>query len=381
VTPRTLPALSLVLLGAAIMAIGARPTAAQDGPTTQAGVAVYVGDELLKDYRPTPSLVTKVTAVERPKFPAVDVHCHWFMQQDPQFLLAQMDKLGVKRAVNLSGGHGAQLDAMLKKFHAAAPDRLLILANVDFRKIDEPAFAADAIEELRRARANGVSGLKVFKSLGLTVRDKSGSVVAVDDPRLDPIWAVCGELKMPVLIHAADPVAFFRPVDRFNERWMQLKRHPDWSFHGPAFPSYDVVQRQMLNVVARHRATTFIAAHLANSGDDLARLAGWFDANPNLVADLSGRVPELGRQPYAARRFLTKYADRVLFGTDRYPGRPDQPRYAIYYRFLETDDEYFDYYDHPFPPEGEWKIYGVFLPDDVLRKIYHENAERALGLR
>lgn len=353
---------------------------AQDEGDPPAGQAVYVGNELLKDYRPASSLVTKVTDVTKPRFPVVDVHCHWFIQQDPQFLLTQMDKLGVRRAVNLSGGYGRQLEAMLKKFRGVAPDRLLVLANVDFSKIDEPTFPLDAVAALRRARADGVSGLKIFKSLGLTIRDRTGSVVPIDDPRLDPIWAVCGELKMPVLIHAADPLPFFQPVDNRNERWMQLKRHPDWSFYGPQFPSYDAVLRQLLNVVRRHRETTFIAAHLANSGNDLPKLAAWFDENPNLVADLSGRVPELGRQPYAARKFLIKYADRVLFGTDRYPGRPDQPRYAIYYRFLETDDEYFDYYDNPFPTEGEWKIYGVFLPDDVLREVYAGNAERVLGI-
>jgi predicted TIM-barrel fold metal-dependent hydrolase len=268
---------------------------------------------------------------------------------------------------------------MLSKFTAVAPDRLLIFANVDFKRIDELDFGKAAAAELEHARELGARGLKIFKSLGLTIKDMSGQVVAIDDPRLDPIWDICGKLKMPVLIHAADPVAFFRPVDRRNERWMQLKRHPDWSFHGPGFPTYEQVLAQQDRMIARHPQTVFISAHLSNSGEDLARLSRWLDETPNVYVDISGRVPELGRQPYAARRFLIRYQDRVLFGTDRYPGRADQPRNRIYYRFLETDDEYFDYYDHPFPPEGEWKIHGVFLPDEVLRKIYHENAERALA--
>ena len=160
---------------------------------------------------------------------------------------------------------------------------------------------------------------------------------------------------MPVLIHSADPPAFFKPVDKNNERWMQLKRHPDWDFARPGFPGYDRLLTELTSVVGRHPETVFIAAHLANSSEDLAKLSAWLDRYPNLYADLSGRVAELGRQPYAARKFLLKYQDRICFGTDRYPGRPDQPREKIYYRFLETDDEYFDYYDNPFPTEGDWK--------------------------
>jgi predicted TIM-barrel fold metal-dependent hydrolase len=211
------------------------------------------------------------------------------------------------------------------------------------------------------------------------VKDKSGRVVPIDDERLDPVWARCGELGMPVLIHSADPIAFFMPVDRRNERWMQLKRHPDWSFHGVEFPRYEEVLAQHNRVVKRHPKTTFVSAHLANSGENLVQLARWLDQMPNLYVDLSGRVSELGRQPYAARTFLIQYQDRVLFGTDRYPGRADQPRHRVYYRFLETADEYFKYYDHPFPPSGDWRIYGVFLPDEVLSKIYAGNADRILG--
>jgi hypothetical protein len=300
------------------------------------------------------------------------------MQQDPQALLKAMDALGIETAVNLSGGHGETLDAMLGRFHATSPQRLLIFANIDFTQVDSPSFSRDVVTSLEQSKAKGAAGLKIFKDLGLTIRDGSGKLVAIDDPRLDAIWEACGRLKLPVLIHSADPIAFFQPVDARNERWMQLKRHPDWSFFGPEFPTYLDVLAQHNRVLARHRRTVFISAHLANSGEDLARLSTMLEDHGNLYVDISGRVGELGRQPYAARKFLIKYQDRVLFGTDRYPGRPDQPRYKIYYRFLETGDEYFDYYDHPFPPEGEWKIYGMSLPDEVLAKIYRDNAERAL---
>lgn len=354
-----------------------RPSDASTEPAI--GTAVYVGDEMVRDYQPEPALVTKQTRVERAKFPAVDVHCHWSLRQDPQQLLAAMDELGVARSVNLSGGYGAQLEQHLERFTKVAPDRLITFANLDFDQIDDPAFGEKMAAFLEDAHQKGARGLKIFKNLGLTVKDKSGRVVPVDDPRLDPVWARCGELGMPVLIHSADPIAFFQPTDRFNERWMQLKRHPSWSFHGPEFPRYEEVLAQHNRVIKRHPKTTFISAHLANSGENLVQLSRWLEEMPNLYVDISGRVSELGRQPYAARKFLIDYQDRVLFGTDRYPGRPDQPRHRVYYRFLETADEYFKYYEHPFPPSGDWRIYGVFLPDEVLKKIYSENADRILG--
>jgi len=345
------------------------------------GPAVFVGETVLKPYDPTPALVTKVTRVDRPKFPATDIHAHWPASVEPAALLAAMDDLGVERSVNLSGGFGPQLDQMLSRYHDASPGRLAIFANIDFSRIDAPTFASDHVAMLERGRARGLAGLKIFKNLGLTIRDASGRLVAIDDPRLDPIWAACGRLKLPVLIHSADPAAFFAPVDEHNERWLQLKRHPDWSFHGDRFPSREEVLAQRDRVIARHRGTTFIGAHLGDHGEDLSALEQRLAAHPNFVVDLSAREAELGRQPYTARRVLIRWQDRVLFGTDRYPGRLDQPRHRLYYRLLETDDEYFKYYDHPFPPTGEWRVYGLHLPDGVLAKIYQRNADRVLGWR
>lgn len=363
----------------------AGPPKVRPGPTTEKpdevpiGRAVYVGDELMTDYRPRPALVTPVHLIEKPKFPVVDVHCHWSLQQTPEQLIAAMDALGVTRAANLSGGWGDTLDQQLARFHDYAPDRLVIFATLDYDGLDEPGWGERTAEYLETMHARGVRGLKVWKNLGLTLRDATGELVKVDDPRLGPVWAKCGELKMPVLIHSADPSPFFEPTDQFNERWMQLQRHPDWSFYGPQFPPKADVLTQRDRMIARHPETTFIGAHVGDDAEDLAASAARLDAMPNFYCDFSGRVGELGRQPYAARRFLIDYQDRVLFGTDRYPGRPDQPRYTIYYRFLETADEHFDYYDNPFPPSGDWKIYGVFLPDEALRKIYGGNADRLLG--
>jgi predicted TIM-barrel fold metal-dependent hydrolase len=343
------------------------------------GTAVYVGDEMILDYRPQPALSVEQTRVEQAKFPAVDVHCHWTLEQDPQAMLQAMDRRNITRAVNLSGGWGDKLDRMLERFRDADPERFLIFCNIDWSLIDEPDFGERMVAFLEEARSKGVAGLKIFKDLGLRVRDASGELVSIDDPRLDPIWETCGRLGMPILIHSADPVAFFQPIDRNNERWMQLKRHPSWSFYGEEFPSREAVLAQRNRAMKRHPETTFILPHMGGNAEDLAAAGRVLDEHPNAYMDISGRVGEIGRQPYTARRFLIKYQDRMLFGTDRYPGRPTQPRYGIYYRFLETDDEYFKYYDHSFPPAGDWRIYGVFLPDEVLRKMYHENAARIFG--
>ena len=367
-----------MVIGGALALLIAAQERDQDPPM---GSAIFVGDTVLKPYDPRPSLRLKETRVDRPKYPATDIHAHWPASVEPAVLLRAMDDLGVERSVNLSGGFGPQLDRMLARYHDAAPGRLVIFGNIDFSKIDEPAFAADHVAMLERAHARGMAGLKIFKNLGLTIKDRSGTIVAVDDPRIDPIWAACGRLRIPVLIHSADPAAFFQPIDEKNERWLQLKRHPDWSFHGPGFPAREAVLLQRDRVIARHPGTTFIGAHLGDNAEDLAALGSRLARHRNFVVDLSAREAELGRQPYSSRAFLIRWQDRVLFGTDRYPGRPDQPRHRLYYRLLETADEYFKYYDHPFPPTGEWRVYGLHLPEAVLRKIYQSNADRVLGWR
>jgi hypothetical protein len=331
------------------------------------------------DYRPRSMLQTPEHPVSRARFPVADVHCHWSGDLAPEALVADMDRLGIAYAVNLSGGWGAQLDTLLERYQGFAPDRFEILMNVDFSEIDQPGFGSKWAGLLEEAKAKGAAGLKIFKDLGLTIRDGSGELVPIDDPRLDPIWAKCGELGLPVLIHSADPLAFFEPIDRFNERLMQLGRHPDWSFYGPQFPDRGEILAQRNRVLEKHPGTTFIGAHLGANAEDLAALGRVLDRYPNFVVDIAGRVAELGRQPYTARRFFLEYPDRILFGTDRYPGRASQPRYRPYFRFLETRDEYFEYHEHDFPPTGEWRIHGIFLPDDVLEKVYHLNADRLFG--
>ena len=249
---------------------------------------------------------------------------------------------------------------------AAAED----VANWDCHR---PDFARRIARQLAEAKAQGASGLKIFKSFGLQLKNPDGTLIAIDDPRWDTIWRACGELGMPVLMHTADPMAFFAPIDETNERWEELARHPDWSFHGDEFPTREALLAARNRVIARHPKTTFIGAHMANCAEDLAQVGRWLDQHPNLVVEIASRIGELGRQPYTARKFFEKYQDRILFGTD---GPWPETRVRLYWRFLETSDEYFPYSEKPFPPQGFWRIYGIDLPDDVLKKVYYQNAAR-----
>jgi predicted TIM-barrel fold metal-dependent hydrolase len=290
-----------------------------------------------------------------------------------------MDKAGVSMCVSLDGR--SQKDFYkehLNVSNSVSKDRFLVFFRPDFSRIDEPDFGKKEAEKLEQAVRMGVRGLKISKVLGLTVKDKTGKVVPVDDPRIDPIWAKCGSLGIPVVIHVSDPVAFHTPIDQFNERYDELGTHPEWSYYGEQYPySKDEILAQLYRVIERHPQTIFVSTHLGNLAEDLGRVAGWLDKYPNMYVDIDARISELGRQPYTARKFMIRYQDRILFGTDT---PPNAEAYRVYYRFLETDDEYFD----PAPShhqQGRWMIYGVYLPDEVLEKIYNKNALRILAMR
>ena len=336
------------------------------------------GDLRLIDWWPVSQMVTKETRVLTPKFPVIDLHNHLGAVKDLRACLAQMDSAGVRICVSLDGlSKGDFYKKHIRDLQAVSSDRFIMFFSPDFSRIDEPDFGAKEAARLEEAYKLGARGLKIFKTLGLTIRDRSGKLIPVDDPRIDPIWAKCGELRIPVMIHVTDPKAFFTPLDRYNERYDELVAHPDWLFFGPRFPSKDDILAQRNRVIARHPNTIFIGAHFANLPEDLATVAKWLDTYPNLYVDIDARISELGRQPYAARRFFIKYQDRITFGTDT---EPNAEAYRIYYRFLETDDEYFS------PSgghhlQGRWNIYGLFLPDEVLEKIYWKNAERVLGVK
>jgi predicted TIM-barrel fold metal-dependent hydrolase len=338
----------------------------------------------LRDWQPRSMLVTKVTTVAQPAFPVIDVHNHLgggkgrLTPERVKHYLDEMDAAGVRAVVNLDGGWGERLKETIAALDGAHPGRFLTYALIDFSGIDLPGWSDREAARLRESFEAGAKGLKFHKTLGLGVRYKDGRFMPVDDPKLNPIWEVCAQYKRPVEIHTADPGAFFTPLDRFSERWHELNEHPEWLFHGKDYPRRADLHAQRMRVIARHPNTTFICAHMANDGEDLAELGRWLDAYPNMYVDIDARISELGRQPYSARRFFLKYQDRVMFGTDTAPNRE---AYRIYYRFLETDDEYFDPAGGHHP-QGFWMIYGVFLPRDVLEKLYVKNAERLLvGLK
>lgn len=343
----------------------------------------------LADFRPEPQLRVPQTELQHARFPAVDVHTHFWirLRHDPQQLhefVKLMDRNHIAVCVSLDGQLGNQLAEHMRYLWTDYRQRFVIFANINFRgsgdaqrpeswDCNQPDFVHRTVLELEEAQQRGVSGLKVFKSFGLTDRNADGTLIAVDDPRFDPIWETCGRLGMPVIMHTADPSAFFQPIDARNERYEELSRHPDWHFPADKFPSREALHAARNRLFARHRQTTFIAAHLGNDGEDLAQTAQLLADHPNVVLEFASRIAELGRQPYTAREFLIAHQDRIMFGTD---GPQPETRYRLYWRFLESRDEYFPYSEKDFPPQGFWRIYGVELPDEVLQKIYFKNAAR-----
>jgi predicted TIM-barrel fold metal-dependent hydrolase/lysophospholipase L1-like esterase len=338
-------------------------------PKTGAAAPRVFPDLLLRDFEPRSMLRAETHRIDKPRFPVFDIHNH-LDTGDAKKIIAAMDASNVRIAVNLSGGFGENLRQQIQKF-AKFPGRVITFANINWKLIDEPDFSERAVKQLEEDVRAGARGLKVFKSLGLTIKDKSGKIVPIDDPRIDPIWEKAGQLGLPVLIHVGDPEAFFTPVDKFNERYEELQAHPDWSFYGNGYPTKDAILEQRNNIVRKHPRTTFIGAHMANRPEDLKYVGSLLDRFANLYVEFGARLAELGRQPYTARRFFIKYQDRIMFGSD---WEPDVEEYQIHFRFLETEDEYFDYTPNGKPDQGRWKIYGIFLPDDVLRKIYNQNA-------
>jgi len=302
-----------------------------------------------------------------------------------------MDRKNVKTMVNLTGGTGAALEKSIQHFEKAAPGRFVTFVEPSWHRIDEPGYAQTQADEIEKAKKAGAKGVKVLKALGLVVREQQGKgpLVKVDDKRFDPMWDACGRLGLPVAIHVADPEAFFTPIDRFNERYDELGNHPDWSFYDRDFPSNAELLEARNRMFARHPKTQFIVLHVGNAAENLGYVSENLDRFPHTVVETGARIGELGRQPRTARRFIEKYQDRVLFGTDAVPP-PDGEKYPqqvfkdelyeIYYRFLETEDEYFDYAPAVIPPQGRWRIYGLGLPEPILKKVYHDNAARILGL-
>lgn len=339
---------------------------------------------LLENFRPKSQLVTKTTLVEKPRFPVIDAHNHLgdsfgggWINRPVSEILAELDRAGVAGFVDLDGGWGEDILALHLHHLSAARDRFRVFGGVDWAQW--PAlgdrFPGYAVERLRAQKDLGAFGLKIWKPFGLQVCDDRDEVVRVDDERLMPIWDAAAELEMPVLIHVADPAAFFDPIDETNERWEELREHPDWAFTCPPFPPFLSILNGLRNLVKRHPRTTFIGAHVGCYAENLGFVSQMLDESPNYFVDISGRLGELGRQPYSARRFFLQYADRILFGLDE---GVSSDGYRLSYRFFETDDEYFIYNAAEIPLQGRWHVYGLHLPEEILKKFYYENAARIL---
>ena len=351
-------------------------------------------DLRLVDFRPRSRLrVRAVGAPVRPSIAAIDAHNHlgptpfsdgWNHRSSAE-LAAALDASNIAAIVDLDGGWG---DVLRRELEHWAPlgDRVAVFAGLDYAMWAERAdFGEVETVRLRDAAAAGARGLKVWKLLGLRARDAAGRLVPVDDPRLDPLWAAAGALRLPVTIHVADPIAFFEPLDATNERYEELCAHPDWHFwptrargrpDDDGFPPFDELIDGLEAVVARHPGTTFIGAHVGCAPEDLGRVDRMLAAYPNWHIDIAARIAELGRQPYSARDLLLRWHDRVLFGTD---APPDPAAWAVYARFLETRDESFAYDPEGGPgSQGRWQIHGLGLPNDVLRAVYADNARRLI---
>lgn len=379
------------LLGAA--AVGGAGASAQSRRTAAAPVPTPLD---LSKFEPRSMLHVEQTSVPRSRYPVIDIHTHLSWGRavkeaasglilPPAELLQVMDRRNLRVMVNLTGGSGDTLKRCIAEL-GAHPERFAVFTQPDFDKVVQPDYARFQADQIENAARAGARGLKVLKSLGLVVREKfnTGALVKVDDPRFDPMWEACAARNLPVAIHTSDPEAFFLPIDRFNERFEELNAHPDWSFHGKDFPSDRELQEARFRVVARHPKTTFVVLHVANS-ENLAYVSEALARYPNMYVEIGARIGELGRQPRASRKFFDRWQDRILFGTDAVPNGHQYPQqvfgdelYQIYYRFLETEDEYFDYAPAKVPPQGRWKIYGLGLPDQILKKVYWENAARVL---
>ena len=362
-----------LLLGTLAAPVGGQVPAAPPA-TSQPAAAGDTSAMSFDEYDPKSTLVVAQHPVARAKYPFIDVHNHQDRATSAEKaaeLIAAMDKMNMAVMVNLSGGQGEEFKTGLANLKGRYPDRFLVFANVDFKKYDEPDFAVNAARQLEIDVRNGAQGLKIYKNLGMFLKDKNGKRVRTDDPRLDPIFQKAGELKIPVLIHTGEPSPFWLPVDKHNERWLELQQFPNRRRNTSEFASFEETMGEQHNLFRRHPKTIFINAHLGWLGNDLARLGKLMDELPNMYTEIGAVLAELGRQPRTAREFLIKYQDRVLFGKDIWA--PEE--YPVYFRVLETADEYFDYYRkrHAF-----WKMYGLDLPDEVLKKIYYKNALRII---
>jgi len=363
---------------------GGRGTAIQPGEQCPAGtteirprscMAPENPPPSIVDYRPKSTLITPAHIVKTAKYPAIDFHGH------PQGLLgtaeglatlgAALDSLNVRMMISADNMSGDRLKSTIANIQAneKMKDRVRVLAGIDFRNVG-PGWAEKAVKQLEADVAAGAVGVgEIPKSLGLSIKKPDGSRLKIDDPELDPIWDACARLGLPVFIHTADPQEFFQPIDYTNERWLELSLFADRRYPQDRFPSFETLMTERDNLFKKHPKTTFVAAHMGWHANDLGRLSKMLDEMPNVYTEVGAVLYDIGRQPRAAHDFFIKYQDRILFGKDSF--QPEE--YPYYWRVFETKDDYFDYYR---PYHAFWKLYGIDLPDNVLKKVYFQNALR-----
>ena len=341
------------------------------------GITYYCIDKIqeknnlmdIEEYSPKSTLILPEHTVKRSKYPFIDVHNHQFdmpIKNLPK-LVSEMDSLNMAFMINLSGFRGLYLRKSLENIKKNAPTRFGLFLNIDFEDIDDKFFSETQVALIDSAVKAGVMGLKVYKSLGLTSKDNKEARIAINDIRLDPIWKACGDNNIPVLIHSGEPASFWNPKDKFNERWLELRQKPNRYRDPEINPSFEEVIAEQHDVFRKHPNTTFINAHLGWMGNDLDRLGEHLDLYPNVLTEIGAVLAEIGRQPIRAKQFFTTYQDRILFGKDSY----NVSEYYTYFRVLETNDEYFEYYRKR---HAHWRMYGLALPDSVLKKLYYKNA-------
>lgn len=338
-------------------------------------------DLLLKNFKPIPTLKVKETTIKKPAFPAIDAHSHFknpyntnhINEDNINDMLSVMEKNDVKTVFNLDGGWGDQLKESIDKFQKRYPGKIYTLGNIDLSKIGDPDFNKNTRRLIKEGTRCGMKGIKIYKELGLKIKDINGNLVLPDDPRLRVIWETAAEEGIPVLYHIADPVAFFQPINSKNERYEKMVQRPDWSYCEPGFPTHQQLMECQRRLVRDNPETLFIHPHVLYP-ENLDYVSELMDTFPNFVVDISAQVKTIGKAPYSARKLFLRHSDRILFGLD---GTPRTFFYRLIYRFLETDDEYFDF--NPYPPT-RWKIYGIHLPKDILKKVYYDNAKRVFKI-
>ena len=352
------------------------------------GISYYTIDRIQKknnlmdieEYSPISTLVVPQNPKTRSKFPFIDVHSHhWNMPiMNLDNLIEEMDSLNMKYQINLSGsglavfsGKQDLMDLNLSKsinnVKKNYPERFGVFVNLDLSKIGRKDFKLNTEKYLLNASKIGATGLKIYKNLGLNLKDGEGNRVKVDDDRLQFIWEKCAELNLPVLIHSGEPIAFFQNIDKYNERWLHAKQRPSSFRPSDKYPSFEIVMSEQYNMFKKNPKTTFINAHMGWYGNNLSKLDQQLIDLPNVYVEFGAVINELGRQPVSARKFFIKHQDRILFGKDNY----NKEEYYLYFQVLETSDEYIEYFRKR---HGLWRLYGLNLPDSVLKKVYHQNA-------